>query len=459
MILPQPVSSDVCLSCRGCCVFGEPASFWRARLTIEEEISLERRLTGQSFGGQLLTEPSTGGRHRCRCLNEDDHRCRDYARRPFECALYPFLLSSEAGRLRLYAHLACPFVREKRNSPEWGEIVAGIKRFFLAADNAGALKAMAAAYPDYSSSRDELEDVADVSGENGADVIVRHRAQLDGWFARRRPVLSACSLAGVFAWCDLFDFSLDEVDGNGLVRARQRGADFLYCPPLGAMISPRAVEAAFSRMQGGAARIEAVAGDELVFFDSTRYRAHEQGAEYYYERARIASLAGNGYRSKRSDINGFLGRHRPVFRPFCPGDAAACHDLFDRWLDKRRASYEDDIYRAMLVENRPVHRRLLSHASWLGLVGRVVEVDGVIAGYTFGYPLNSETFCVALEVTAAEYKGLSSFIFREFCADAGLASFKYINAMDDFGMPGVARAKRSWRPAFMEKVYSVCLKP
>jgi hypothetical protein len=144
---------------------------------------------------------------------------------------------------------------------------------------------------------------------------------------------------------------------------------------------------------------------------------------------------------------------------FVPSDAHACGDLFDRWLDKRRASYEDDIYRAMLVENRPVHRRMIDNAAALGVTGRVVEVNGVLVGYTFGYPLNNETFCVALEVTEPGLKGLAAFIFREFCADADLGPFKFINAMDDFGMPGVAKAKRSWRPVFMENVYSICLKP
>ncbi len=459
MNAPQLVPSEFCLQCRGCCVLREPKSPWSAHLMVEEEIALEKRVPGVSFGGQLLTAPSSDGRNGCRCLDTDDHRCRVYSARPFECALYPFLLSFENGGLRLYAHEACPYVREQRRSARWGQYVAGLKGFLCSPANAALLKAAAAAYPDYSPFHNEVEFIADIPSGGGADALLERKQELDGWFGRRTPVLSSRSLVSVFAWSDLFDFTVEEVDGNCLVFARQNEAEFLYCPPLGDVISPRALEAAFGRMKGGAARVEAVAEPELAAFDGACYRAHLQGEEYYYERGRIASLGGNGYRSKRSDLNGFLKRHHPVFRPFHEEDAKACHDLFDRWLDNRRASYEDDIYRAMLVENRPVHRRMIAHASRLGLSGRVVEADGVLAGYTFGYPLNNETFCVALEVTAPEFRGLPAFIFREFCADTELASYKFINAMDDFGMPSVARAKRSWRPAFMQKVYSICLKP
>ncbi|MEI6438319.1 MAG: phosphatidylglycerol lysyltransferase domain-containing protein [Candidatus Omnitrophota bacterium] len=466
MNLSQLVPSDFCLKCRGCCIFSgdalapaEPDDAWCARLMVEEEIALEKRVPGVSFGGRLLTVPFSGGRHACRCLDPQSHHCRIYDARPFECAVYPFLLSAENGRLRLYVHSACPYVREKRRSPEWEPYVAALKAFFLLPDNSSLLKAANASYPDYSVFKDEVEFVSDIPFIDGAAALLARKPELDGWFARRRAPLSSRSLVSLVAWSDLFDFHIEEADGNGLVYARQGAAEFLYCPPLGASISAQAVEEVFRHMKNNAARIEGVSQGELAAFDNTRYRDHVQGEEYYYERARLASLAGNDYRSKRSDINAFVRKHQPVFRAFRPQDTAACHDLFDRWLDKRRASYEDGIYRAMLVENRPVHRRMIASAAELGLIGRVVEVAGRPAGYTFGYELNADTFCVALEVTAPEFKGLPSFIFREFCADAELASFKYINAMDDFGMPGVARAKRSWRPAFLEKVYAICLKP
>ncbi len=464
MILPQLVPSDYCLKCRGCCIFAQSQGDWGAHLMVEEEIALERRTQGISRAGRMATDTASDGRHACRCLNIGDHHCQVYGARPLECALYPLLLSVERPgprqlAVRLYAHLACPYVQEKQFSAEFVLYTADVQKILSDSGNSLVLKAAAAVCPDYSDYQHEITLVANVPFNDGSASLLERKSEFDRWFGQRHSRLASRSFVNVVAWLDFFDISAEEADGNMLFFARQRGAEFLLCPPLGDVISPRAVEAAFSRMKGGAARIEAVEQRELGAFNSQRYHAHEQGREYYYDRARVAALAGREYHSKRSDYNSCLKMHSPTFRKFLPVDARACHDLFDRWLDKRRASYKDDIFHAMLVENRVVHRRLIDHADALGLTGRVVEINGALAGYTFGYRLNDETFCAALEITDPGFKGLSAYIFREFCADDELKSFKYINAMDDFGMPGVAKAKRSWRPVFMEKVYSVCLKP
>ena len=467
MTFPQLIPSAFCLECRGCCVFdpqpeGEPcdgADQWLARLMVEEEIGLEKSERGISFGGKVKTVPSADGRVKCRFLSDKEHHCRVYSRRPLECAMYPFLLSLENGTLKLYVHLACPFVIERRLTPEFNRGIAQVRAWMAAPENAGTLRAVRAMQPDYSSAGAEVEFLADVSANDNAAELIALKPQLTDWFSRRKPLLSSRSFVSLFAWADFFEYRFEASGENYLVIARQHGGDFCSCPPLGAAIHPTAVTQAFARMQGGTARIDGVAEDELPAFDNDRYRAHEQGEEYYYERARIAALSGNSYRSQRTEINGLLRRSSPIFRPYVSEDARGCHDLFDRWLDKRSASQEDDIYRAMLVENRVVHRRLIDHAGYLGLTGRVVELAGRVVAYTFGYPLNDETFCVALEITDPEIKGLPAYIFRECCADPAVKPFKFINAMDDFGMPGVAKAKRSWRPAFMQKVYSICLKP
>jgi uncharacterized protein len=101
----------------------------------------------------------------------------------------------------------------------------------------------------------------------------------------------------------------------------------------------------------------------------------------------------------------------------------------------------------MLQDAASVHRRALSDGEGLGLIGRVVEVEGALAGYSFGYPLNRETFCIALEVADREKKGAAAYLFRAFCRSlAGLDGLQWINAMDDSGLPDLRRTKASYRP-------------
>ena len=99
----------------------------------------------------------------------------------------------------------------------------------------------------------------------------------------------------------------------------------------------------------------------------------------------------------------------------------------------------------MLEDSRSAHRTAIAHAEALGLLGRVVRIDEEIRGYTFGYPLNADIFCVLFEITDLEIKGLAQFIYREFCKEL-MGTYRWINAMDDSGLENLKRVKRSYPP-------------
>ena len=109
----------------------------------------------------------------------------------------------------------------------------------------------------------------------------------------------------------------------------------------------------------------------------------------------------------------------------------------------------------MLEDCWHAHRTGLMNHEQLGLVGRVVFIDGVLKGYTFGYPLNSESFCVLFEVTDLRIKGLAQFLFKEFCREQ--AAYRWINTMDDSGLENLRRVKLSYRPSKQLLSYNLIL--
>jgi len=62
--------------------------------------------------------------------------------------------------------------------------------------------------------------------------------------------------------------------------------------------------------------------------------------------------------------------------------------------------------------------------------------------FTFGFKLNKDTFCILYEITDLSIKGLSQFIFRQFCSE--LKNHRYINIMDDSGLVNLKRVKLSY---------------
>jgi len=85
----------------------------------------------------------------------------------------------------------------------------------------------------------------------------------------------------------------------------------------------------------------------------------------------------------------------------------------------------------------------------------VVEVEGRIAAYTFGYPLSPSTFCILFEIADRNVKGLGAYILREFCRE--LESYELINTLDDSGLLGLCRAKLAYHPLRLIESFIISL--
>ena len=203
------------------------------------------------------------------------------------------------------------------------------------------------------------------------------------------------------------------------------------------------------------ARIENVPQELLTFFSKNGFRATLKEREYLYKTVALGRLSGDRYKSKRNAYNAFAARYPSArLSLYCPDDRAACFALYDAWHKTRAGKCEDVIYRAMLDDSRSAHRIAIAHAKALGLVGRVVRINREIKGYTFGYPLNTNTFCILFEIADLSIKGLAQFIYREFCKEL-MDSYKWINAMDDSGLENLRRVKRSYQPCQLIPSYNI----
>ncbi|HOY08808.1 MAG TPA: phosphatidylglycerol lysyltransferase domain-containing protein [Candidatus Omnitrophota bacterium] len=292
----------------------------------------------------------------------------------------------------------------------------------------------------------------------GTDVG-QHKALVQKYLREQPFLLSAYSFVPLFLWQDFFRFYFEIIDGQLCIFAENEIGSFLSLPPLGREISPGAARECFRRMAqrnagSGVSRIENVDFRQRAAFpDGAAF--YLRGYEFLYYKKDIIGLKGNAYKSKRFDYNHFIKIYDAAYLPFCESMADECLKLYDQWQEGRKRKYADDVYRHMLSENRRIHELAMRHAVWLDLVGRVVLVGGEIKAYTFGYWIHDGIFCVLLEVSDLECKGLPVFIFHEFCADEELAGARFINTMDDFEMTELKRAKALFRPVLQLPVYTV----
>lgn len=283
---------------------------------------------------------------------------------------------------------------------------------------------------------------------------------------RTCPRLSHYAFAPLYVWMEHFQFYWTLLQDYLCIFAKQ-GDDY-FMPLLPMPCDPEkctyrhVIRTAYQFMLDSnrnphIARIENVPQELCTFFEKDGFRAVLKETEYLYETTALSELRGNRFKSKRNAYNTFIERYPLAeLNPYRTADCEACFALYEAWHTERAAKCEDAVYCAMLEDSRSAHRIAIRHSKALGLLGRVVRIDGEIRGYTFGYPLSADTFCVIFEITDLGIKGLAQFIYREFCKELS-TTYKWVNAMDDSGLENLKRVKSSYRPAQLIPSYNIVM--
>jgi hypothetical protein len=87
----------------------------------------------------------------------------------------------------------------------------------------------------------------------------------------------------------------------------------------------------------------------------------------------------------------------------------------------------------------------LEHFEELGLSGGILYANDKIVAFTFGMPINKETFGVHVEKADTTVEGAYAMINFEF-ANHIPETFTYINREEDLGIEGLRKAKLSYQP-------------
>lgn len=476
LLTKQFVPQEVCLACDGCCRFKDANSPWRPKVSVDEiykwrydnpslseKIFSDQRLDGEGY----IKTKKVQGQCQCSFFDAKSNTCQVYGNRPFQCQLYPFILTKTDKGFGVSVHLSCPFIQETFGKDTFNDYAAYLKEYFHKEEVLKFLNHNPSLFDDYSAYENELQLLftVDVKANNApvGDLLGRRMA-VEGYLEKENSRLSTSSLVNIFAWKDFFEYDLKVIDGCLCVFAKDaNGGSFLYLPPLGEKITPKAIEESFHHMDAanksrGVSRIENVAISQLKYFDETKYSFYKKGYEYCYYKKDLVDLKGNPYKSKRALYNQFFKGQKYRLAEYTGGLYDDCVKLYDSWVKKRQKTTDDPVYLQMLEENRKVHQLILKHYREWGLTGRVVFVNDTLKAYSFGFPLRQKIFCILLEVCDLNYKGLPVFIFREFCNDKALQHYQFINVMDDFGLEKIKTTKMSFRPSVLLPMYSVTRK-
>ena len=176
-------------------------------------------------------------------------------------------------------------------------------------------------------------------------------------------------------------------------------------------------------------------------------------ADYLYLRRDLASLAGRRLQPKRNHINQFLRRYPQYeYLTVTPAHIGECLRLEDEWYQANPAHWHEGA-----EAERAAVCYALRHWEVLGLTGGLLRVEGRTVAFTFGMPINGDTFGVHAEKADARVEGAYAMINREFARRIP-ERFTYVNREEDLGIAGLRQAKLSYHPVKLLNKYHAVLK-
>jgi len=167
-------------------------------------------------------------------------------------------------------------------------------------------------------------------------------------------------------------------------------------------------------------------------------------ADYIYLAEDLRTLPGRKYQPKRNHINRFTAEYDYRYEPLVRERFDECLLLEAEWRQARSGQGHTS---EMGAEQRAM-QQAFAHFEELGMRGGCLYVGGRLAAFTYGSPLNGDTFDCHVEKADTEYDGAFAMINKLF-AEHLPAEYRYINREEDMGLEGLRRSKLSYHPALL----------
>jgi uncharacterized protein len=179
-----------------------------------------------------------------------------------------------------------------------------------------------------------------------------------------------------------------------------------------------------------------------AFPGELRYIEDRPNYDYVYLTQDLIHLSGRQYHPKKNHLNYFHDHYKYRYVPLT-STMAEEGILFIREFNQRKQlpQYEMDLLRMEEIAMEDV----LYNMERVGYLAAAILIDDKIQAISIGGALGRRTVTVHVEKANTEYRGAYQAINNEFCKHMA-SNVKYINREEDMGIPGLRKAKLSYKP-------------
>jgi hypothetical protein len=267
------------------------------------------------------------------------------------------------------------------------------------------------------------------------------------------------SFANLFSWSFMYGTQYAVVNDFLLMRFFY-GGELVYMMPIGegnlrhalneiaddakSMQKPFRIEGACKNM---------CAELEEAVPKTFKYSVNRKYSDYIYLRENLVTLKGKKLQPKRNFINRFIKNNDDYeYKTLSPDLIDECIELEKSWYNKNVTCEERDA----LSAERTALTLAINNMEALDLLGGVLFVNGKIIAFTYGNPINYDTFDVCIEKADRNVEGAYTMINNLFAKHIP-EHYVYINREEDLDIPGLRKAKLSYQPEIILEKHRVQL--
>ncbi|MFX1490303.1 MAG: DUF2156 domain-containing protein [Promethearchaeota archaeon] len=283
----------------------------------------------------------------------------------------------------------------------------------------------------------------------------------DTYFKRYEPEISEFTFTNLFMWRNHYEFQFIEVENHLIVFSKSflgsRGSplsgkknSIFFLPPIGPNPSDKII-ALFETIDNAEIHrlpekiVEEMSNNNMLNDMNIEIYEDRANWDYVYEVENLKTLPGNKYRQNRRWLNKFLENYEYEFKLLNGELIDLSKKLQLEWCIMRGCEEDED-----LEEEQKAIYEALDNFDTLKFSGGIICIEEKCAAYTFGELLNSNTMVIHIEKANMKYEGayqaINNFFLNNCCENA-----VFVNREQDLGIPGLRRAKESYKPSHMVK--------
>ena len=172
--------------------------------------------------------------------------------------------------------------------------------------------------------------------------------------------------------------------------------------------------------------------------------------DYVYRVEELTNLSGKRFHGKKNHVNKFKKLYEWEYQRLGLENREECIALFDQWYDNKM----DEI--PGIGEEREAVLELFHNWEGLDVTGGCIRVDGNMVAFSVGEQLCGKMAVIHLEHADTSYEGAFAIMNQQFL-EHEWQDFEFVNREEDMGIPGMRKAKESYRPVRMVKKYVATL--